>query len=155
LQPGFELETSTQKAEVEENSDHEEEFAQLLAKIDPRKAQEIREKGLKTQFVAWVIYGAMNEKIHDPLNLAVAKTLVGAQVPNPACLELAALGEAALLEELETSQRRQKRGYFGGEKWLNTNADSHLTKLIADEAQKLSGILKFFEPYKAAKEPRP
>jgi len=138
LQPAFELEPETQKAEVEDSTGHEEEFTHLFQRIDPRKAAEIREKGLQTQFVAWVIYGALNEKIHDPLNLAVAKTLLSAQVPNPACLELASLGEGALLAELETYQTQQKRGYLGGDKWLGTNANQASSFLKAEEAQKLS-----------------
>jgi len=142
LQPAFELEPETQKAEVEDSTGQKEEFAQLFQRIDPRKATEIREKGLQTQFVAWVIYGALNEKIHDPLNLAVAKTLLGAQVPNPACLELAALGEEGLLAEFESLQTQHKRGYLGGDKWLGINANQASSFLKAEEAQKLSGFFQ-------------
>jgi hypothetical protein len=92
-----------------------------------------------------VIYGALNEKIHDPLNLAVAKTLLSAQVPNPTCLELASLGEATLLAELETYQTQQNRGYLGGDKWLKANPKAHPMKLNADEARKLSVLLKTLE----------
>jgi hypothetical protein len=145
LQPAFDLESADQNAEVVENYSNNEDFAQLFQKIDPRKATEIQEKGLQKQFVAWVIYGALNEKIHDPLNLAVAKTLLSAQVPNPTCLELASLGEATLLAELETYQTQQNRGYLGGDKWLKANPKAHPMKLNADEARKLSVLLKTLE----------
>ena len=141
LQPAFELETEAQKAEVEELAGHKEEFIQLFQRIDPRKAAEIRTQGLQTQFVAWVIYGALNEKIKDPLNLAVAKTLLGAQVPNPTCLELASLGEEALLAELESCQTQQKRGYLGGEKWLVTANSQVKARFDRHEVQKLANQL--------------
>jgi len=140
LQPGFELEKSEETTVVAEISGQKEEFAQLFAKIDPRKALEIRTQGLQIQFVAWVIYGALNEKIHDPLNLAVAKTLLGAQVPNPDYLELASLGEKALLDELEAYQTQHKRGYLGGEKWMEHKSNPSSRHLHPKEAQILKGF---------------
>ncbi len=143
LQPTLEMETETHKAEVEGITGREEDFAQLFRRIDPRKAAEIWEKGLQTQFVAWVIYGALNEKIKDPLNLAVAKTLLGAQVPNPACLELASLGKEGLLAELEAYQTQHKRGYLGGDKWLTLHKQrknsltSQLAELLISESVQL------------------
>ena len=146
LQTTLDLQPETQKAEVEDSSGHYEEFTHLFQRIDPRKAAEIREKGLQTQFVAWVIYGALNEKIHDPLNLAVAKTLLGAQVPNPACLEMAALGETDLLFELESLQSHHKRGYLGGDKWLGTTNSQIKTRIDPKEAQKLKSQLWEISP---------
>jgi len=146
LQPAFELEAETQKAEVEDNTGQKEEFAQLFQRIDPRKAAEFCAKGLQTQFVAWVIYGTLNEKIHDPLNLAVAKTLLGAQVPNPDCLELAALGEESLLTELETYQIQQKRGYLGGDKWLGATNSQIKTRIDLKQVQKIKSQLWEIRP---------
>jgi hypothetical protein len=131
---------------VVENYSNNEDFAQLFQKIDPRKATEIQEKGLQNQFVAWVIYGALNEKIHDPLNLAVAKTLLGAQVPNPTCLELATQGEEVLLAELDAYQSQHKRGYLGGDKWLGAKNNQIKTLLNSKEAQKLKSYLFETEP---------
>jgi hypothetical protein len=146
LQPAFDLESADQNAEVVDNYSINQDFAQLFLKIDPRKAAEIREKGLQNQFVAWVIYGALNEKIHDPLNLAVAKTLLGAQVPNPTCMELASLGEGILLAELETYQTQQRRGYLGGDKWLGAKNNQKETFFSSKEAQKLKKYLFETEP---------
>ncbi|MEA4813069.1 MAG: hypothetical protein VB108_10955 [Anaerolineaceae bacterium] len=105
------------KAAGEGENTEPRQFEALFTKIDPRKAAQIKARGLETSFAAWVIYGCMNEKIKDPLNLAVAKTLLGAQVPEPECLELAMLGEEELSEELAAYQLNQKRGYLGAEKW--------------------------------------
>ena len=150
LQPAFDLQPEAQKAEVEEFTGQKEGFTHLFQRIDPRKAAEIREKGLQAQFIAWVIYGALNDKIHDPLNLAVAKTLLGAQVPNPACLELASLGEEDLLAELESLQSQHKRGYLGGDKWLGATKSQIKTRIGPKEAQKLKSLLwKFALPRKA------
>jgi hypothetical protein len=146
LQPAFDLDSADQNAEVVENYSNNEDFAQLFQKIDPRKATEIQEKGLQNQFVAWVIYGALNEKIHDPLNLAVAKTLLGAQVPNPTCLELATQGEEVLLAELDAYQSQHKRGYLGGDKWLGAKNNQIKTLLNSKEAQKLKSYLFETEP---------
>jgi hypothetical protein len=146
LQPAFDLESADQNEKVVENYSNNEDFTQLFQKIDPRKATEIQEKGLQNQFVAWVIYGALNEKIHNPLNLAVAKTLLRAQVPNPAWLELANLGEATLLAELGTYQIQQNRGYLGGDKWLGDRNNQKVALFNSKEAQKLKTYLFETEP---------